>query len=99
MWNVDRHVTQLSTNQIASATSKDVNKLKALTRKLGKQQQLQVEKLEGDFRDAVGRYSDLQKVGVSFFVIVWKLTQHVLYFYRGLSVCLLFISLLCIIIW
>lgn len=52
----------MSTNQIASATSKDVNKLKALTRKLGKQQQLQVEKLEGDFRDAVGRYSVLQKV-------------------------------------
>ncbi|KAJ8985382.1 hypothetical protein NQ317_007539 [Molorchus minor] len=55
------HVTQLSTNQIASASSRDLNKLKLLVAR-DKQKQLQVEKLEGNFRDAVNVYYALQKV-------------------------------------
>ncbi|KAJ8929023.1 hypothetical protein NQ314_018334 [Rhamnusium bicolor] len=55
------HVTQLSTNQIASVTSKDINKLKLIVAKADKQKQLQVEKLEGNFKDAINRYYTLQK--------------------------------------
>lgn len=55
-------MTQLSTNQIASVTSKDINKLKLIIPKGDKQRQLQVEKLEGNFKDAINRYYQLQKV-------------------------------------
>ncbi|XP_044255887.1 syntaxin-12 [Tribolium madens] len=55
------HVTQLSTNQIASVTSKDIHKLKQLVSKSEKQQQLQVEKLEENFKEAITRYYSLQK--------------------------------------
>ncbi|CAH1369868.1 hypothetical protein MTP99_011354 [Tenebrio molitor] len=55
------HVTQLSTNQIASVTSKNIHKLKQLVSKSEKQQQLQVEKLEENFKEAITRYYSLQK--------------------------------------
>ncbi|XP_018572998.1 syntaxin-12 [Anoplophora glabripennis] len=55
------HVTQLSTNQIASATSKDIHRLKSIVAKGEKQKQLQVEKLEENFKDAINRYHTLQK--------------------------------------
>ncbi|CAH1993993.1 unnamed protein product [Acanthoscelides obtectus] len=55
------HVTQLSTNQIASVTSKDLNKLKLIIAKGDKQKLLQVEKLEGNFKDAINKYYSLQK--------------------------------------
>ncbi|CAG9854650.1 unnamed protein product [Phyllotreta striolata] len=55
------HVTQLSTNQIASVTSKDISRLKQLVAKGDKQRQLQVEKLEGNFKDTISRYHTLQK--------------------------------------
>lgn len=56
------HVTQLSTNQIASVTTKDINKLKLIIPKSDKQRQLQVEKLEGNFKEAINKYYQLQKV-------------------------------------
>ncbi|XP_060531438.1 syntaxin-12 [Cylas formicarius] len=55
------HVTQLSTNQIASECTKDINKLKLKVPKADKQRKLQVEKLEGNFRDAINKYYSLQK--------------------------------------
>ncbi|XP_045479582.1 syntaxin-12 [Harmonia axyridis] len=55
------HVTQLSTNDIAAVTSKEIRKLKSLMKKGNKQQQLQVEKLEENFKEAIGRYSVVQK--------------------------------------
>ncbi|CAH0560472.1 unnamed protein product [Brassicogethes aeneus] len=55
------HVTQLSTNQIASTTTKNIAKLKSLVVKAGKQEQLQVEKLEENFKETINRYYSLQK--------------------------------------
>ncbi|XP_029048052.1 syntaxin-12 isoform X1 [Osmia bicornis bicornis] len=55
------HVTQLSTNQIITQTSKDIARLTVLMRRGDKQQKLQIEKLTTDFKDAVQRYSDMQK--------------------------------------
>lgn len=57
-----RHVTQLSTNQVITQTSKDIARLTVLMRRGDKQQKLQIEKLTTDFKDAVQRYSDMQKV-------------------------------------
>lgn len=62
---VFRHVTQMSTNQIISITSREVAKLKVLVRKANKQRQLQVEKLEDNFKEAIGKYSNLQKVSIT----------------------------------
>ncbi|KAK9869971.1 hypothetical protein WA026_006068 [Henosepilachna vigintioctopunctata] len=55
------HVMQLSTNEIAAVTSKEISKLKSLMTKGDKQQQLQIEKLEENFKEAIGRYSTTQK--------------------------------------
>ncbi|XP_076647341.1 syntaxin 13 isoform X2 [Halictus rubicundus] len=55
------HVTQLSTNQVITQTSKDIARLTVLMRKGDKQQKLQIEKLTTDFTDAMQRYSDMQK--------------------------------------
>lgn len=57
-----RHVTQLSTNQVVTQTSKDIARLTVLMRRGDKQQKLQIEKLTTDFKDALQRYSDMQKV-------------------------------------
>lgn len=57
-----RHETQFSTNQIASATTKDINKLKSKVSRNDKQKQLQVEKLEENFCDTINKYYRLQKV-------------------------------------
>ncbi|XP_066592834.1 syntaxin-12 [Prorops nasuta] len=54
-------VTQLSTNQVVTQTSKDIARLTVLMRKGDKQQKLQIEKLTTDFKDALQRYSDMQK--------------------------------------
>lgn len=57
-----RHVTQLSTNQVVTQTSKDIARLTVLMRRGDKQQKLQIEKLTTDFKDALQRYSSMQKV-------------------------------------
>jgi hypothetical protein len=59
---LSRHVTQLSTNQVVTQTSKDIARLTVLMRRGDKQQKLQIEKLTTDFKDALQRYSDMQKV-------------------------------------
>lgn len=55
------HVTQLSANQVASATSKDISKLKLAVPRDDKQRQLQAEKLQGEFKEALNKYHELQK--------------------------------------
>ncbi|XP_003703289.1 syntaxin 13 [Megachile rotundata] len=55
------HETQLSTNQVVNQTSKDIARLTVLMRRGDKQQKLQIEKLTTDFKDAMMRYSDMQK--------------------------------------
>ncbi|KZC03865.1 PREDICTED: syntaxin-12 [Dufourea novaeangliae] len=55
------NVTQLSTNQVVAQTSKDIARLTVLMRRGDKQQKLQIEKLTTDFKDAVERYSEMQK--------------------------------------
>lgn len=57
-----RHVTQTSTNQVVTQISKDIARLTVLMRRGEKQQKLQIEKLTTDFKDALQRYSDMQKV-------------------------------------
>lgn len=52
----------MSTNKIVTQTSKDIARLTVLMRKGDKQQKLQIEKLTTDFKDALQRYSDMQKV-------------------------------------
>lgn len=61
-FSLRRHVTQLSTNQVVTQTSKDIARLTVLMRRGDKQQKLQIEKLTTDFKDALQRYSDMQKV-------------------------------------
>jgi len=55
------HITQLSGNQVASATTKDIAKLKHTTPRNDKQRLLQVEKLEEQFKETVNKYHSLQK--------------------------------------
>lgn len=66
------HITNLSTNQVVTQTSKDIARLTVLMRKGDKQQKLQIEKLTTDFTDALGRYSDMQKS------IAEKMKRHIL---------------------
>lgn len=61
-----RHVTQLSTNQVVTQTSKDIARLTVLMRRGDKQQKLQIEKLTSDFKDALQKYSDMQRVNIIF---------------------------------
>lgn len=56
------HVSQIATNQLISATSKDLKKLNTLVRRMEKQQKLQVEKLNENFTEALERYSNMQQV-------------------------------------
>lgn len=55
-------MTQLSTNQVVTQTSKDIARLTVLMRRGDKELKLQIEKLTTDFKDAVQRYSEMQKV-------------------------------------
>ncbi|KAL1505218.1 hypothetical protein ABEB36_004832 [Hypothenemus hampei] len=55
------HVTQLSTNQIASVTTRDIGKLRRTTPRNDKQRILQVDKLEEDFKETINKYHKLQK--------------------------------------
>ncbi|CAK9825042.1 t-SNARE domain-containing protein 1 [Anthophora retusa] len=66
------HLTQLSTNQVVSRTSKDIARLTVLMKRGDKQQKLQIEKLTTDFKDALQRYSDMQKS------IAEKMRRHIL---------------------
>ncbi|KYM98304.1 Syntaxin-12 [Cyphomyrmex costatus] len=66
------HVTQSSTNQVVTQISKDIARLTMLMRRGDKQQKLQIEKLTTDFKDALQRYSDMQKS------IVEKMKRHIL---------------------
>lgn len=56
------HVTQLSTNDLGAVTSREIRKLKSSMKKGNKQRQLQVEKLEENFKEALGRYSVVKAV-------------------------------------
>lgn len=47
---------------MVTQTSKDIARLTVLMRRGEKQQKLQIEKLTTDFKDALQRYSDMQKV-------------------------------------
>lgn len=47
---------------MVTQTSKDIARLTVLMRRGDKQQKLQIEKLTTDFKDALQRYSDMQKV-------------------------------------
>lgn len=80
-FNSFRHVTQLSTNQIASATSKDITKLKQIIPKSDKQRQLQVEKLEGNFKEAINSYYQLQKVRQHEIVSLYIFIFHIAIFF------------------
>lgn len=64
---INRHVTQLSTNQVVTQTSKDIARLTVLMRRGDKEQKLQIEKLTTDFKDAMQRYSEMQLVRRSYF--------------------------------
>ncbi|XP_058788833.1 syntaxin-12 [Phymastichus coffea] len=66
------HITQLSTNQTVTQTSKDIARLTVLMRGGDKQQKLQIEKLISDFKDAVQKYSDMQRS------IADKMKRHIL---------------------
>ncbi|XP_067012918.2 syntaxin-7 [Anabrus simplex] len=66
------HVTQLSCNQIVSQTTKDLQRLSVIVRKGDRQQKLQVEKLRGDFQNAVQCYGKLLQQ------VVDKMKAHVL---------------------
>ncbi|XP_076295012.1 syntaxin 13 isoform X3 [Lasioglossum baleicum] len=66
------HEIQLSTNHVVNQTGKDIARLTVLMRKGDKQQKLQIEKLTTDFKDAVQRYSDMQKT------IAEKMKRHIL---------------------
>lgn len=55
------HVTQLNTNRIASVCTEEIKKLKLLVAKGDKSRKYRVERLEESFKEAVNRYSDLQK--------------------------------------
>lgn len=55
-------MTQQTTNQTVTQTSKDIARLTVLMRGGDKQQKLQIEKLTNDFKDAVQKYSDMQRV-------------------------------------
>ncbi|XP_026480583.1 syntaxin-12-like [Ctenocephalides felis] len=64
------HTTQLSANQLISATSRDLQRLTQVVRRGNKQQKLQAERLTSDLREAVERYSLMQKK------IAEKMKQH-----------------------
>ncbi|XP_044011603.1 syntaxin-12 [Aphidius gifuensis] len=66
------HVTQTTTNSVVTPTSKDIARLTVLMRRGDKQQKLQIEKLTADFKDALSRYSDMQKS------IAEKMKRHIL---------------------
>ncbi|XP_046748442.1 syntaxin-12 [Diprion similis] len=66
------HVTQLSTNQVVTQTSKDITRLTVLMRRGDKEQKLQIEKLTTDFKDAMQRYSEMQKA------VAEKMKRHLL---------------------
>lgn len=66
------HLTQTTTNSVVSPTSKDIARLTVLMRRGDKQQKLQIEKLTADFKDALSRYSDMQKS------IAEKMKRHIL---------------------
>lgn len=66
------HVTQLSTNQVVTRTSKDIARLTVLMRRADKEQKLQIEKLTTDFKDAMQRYSEMQKA------VAEKMKRHLL---------------------
>lgn len=66
------HVAQLSTNQVVTQTSKNIARLTVLMRRGDKQQKLQIEKLTNDFKDALQKYSDMQRS------IADKMKRHIL---------------------
>ncbi|KAF4521457.1 hypothetical protein B566_EDAN001754 [Ephemera danica] len=55
------HVGQMSTNQIVSQTTRDLQRLTTMVRRASKAQRLQVERLTAEFREAVQRYGQAQK--------------------------------------
>lgn len=58
-----RHDTQQTVNGSVSATARDIQRLGVVVRRGDKPQKLQVERLTQAFRDALAKYSSVQKVG------------------------------------
>lgn len=56
------HDTQQTVNGSVSATARDIQRLGVLVRRGDKPQKLQVERLTQAFRDALAKYSSVQKV-------------------------------------
>lgn len=57
-----RHDTQQTVNGSVSATARDIQRLGVVVRRGDKPQKLQVERLTQAFRDALAKYSSVQKV-------------------------------------
>ncbi|ENN78788.1 syntaxin-12 [Dendroctonus ponderosae] len=55
------HVTQMSTNQVVAATSRDIVKLSKKLPRSDKSRVLQLDKLESDFKSTINKYHILQK--------------------------------------
>lgn len=58
-----RHDTQQTVNGSVSATARDIQRLGVVVRRGDKPQKLQVERLTQAFREALAKYSSVQKVG------------------------------------
>lgn len=57
-----RHVTQMSTNQVVAATSRNIVRLSKKVPRSDKSRLLQLDKLEGDFKATINKYHTLQNV-------------------------------------
>jgi len=55
-------VGQLSTKQVVSQTTREIQKLNFLVKKSAKPQRLQFERLQNEFKEAIKRYGQVQTV-------------------------------------
>jgi hypothetical protein len=53
---------------VVTQTSKNIARLTVLMRRGDKQQKLQIEKLTNDFKDALQKYSDMQRVSQNIYL-------------------------------
>lgn len=77
---ISSHTTQLSANQLISATSRDLQRLTQVVRRGNKQQKLQAERLTSDLREAVERYSLMQKVIKFLFIEIYLIIDITNYY-------------------
>jgi t-SNARE domain-containing protein 1 len=66
----------MSTNQIVAQTTRDLQRLTAVVRRAGKTQRLQVERLTAEFKEAVQRYGQAQKVCILTFKLCFLLDSY-----------------------